>query len=50
MQKVVGSNPISRSQEKPRSGGAFLCPVDGYTVAVTFCLPISLPIRCHFWP
>src|SRR5689334_11238765 len=26
MQKVVGSNPISRSKEKPRSGGAFLCP------------------------
>jgi len=25
MQKVVGSNPFSRSKEKPRSGGAFLC-------------------------
>jgi hypothetical protein len=26
MQKVEGSNPFSRSKEKPRSGGAFLCP------------------------
>jgi hypothetical protein len=26
MQKVVGSNPISRSHEKPRSDGAFRCP------------------------
>ena len=26
MQKVEGSNPFSRSKEKPRSGGAFLGP------------------------
>jgi hypothetical protein len=25
MQKVVGSNPISRFDEKPLSGGAFRC-------------------------
>jgi hypothetical protein len=25
MQKVEGSSPFSRSQEKPRSGGVFLC-------------------------
>ena len=48
MQKVEGSNPFSRSNGKPRSGGAFLCPVDGRTVTMTFCLPASLPTRCHF--
>ncbi len=26
MQKVVGSNPISRSERKPRSGGVFSWP------------------------
>jgi hypothetical protein len=35
MQKVEGSNPFSRSQEKPRSGGAFLCPDSDYVDAVT---------------
>ena len=29
MQKVEGSNPFSRSKEKLRSGGAFLCPGSG---------------------
>jgi hypothetical protein len=42
MQKVEGSNPFSRSNEKPRSGGAFPCLVGGHSVAVTFCLPASL--------
>jgi hypothetical protein len=48
MQKVEGSNPFSRSQEKPRARGAFLCSVNGCTVAVTFCFPALLPNHCHF--
>jgi hypothetical protein len=35
MQKVEGSNPFSRSKEKPRFGGAFLCPGGGYATAPT---------------
>jgi hypothetical protein len=42
MQKVEGSNPFSRSQEKPRFGGAFLCLSQSNTDAVTFCLLESL--------
>jgi hypothetical protein len=35
MQKVEGSNPFSRSKEKPRSGGAFLCVGNGCVRAAT---------------
>ena len=35
MQKVVGSNPISRFERKPRSGGAFCVQIATYVDAVT---------------
>src|SRR3954469_4826444 len=55
MQKVEGSNPFSRSKEKPRSGGAFCvrsagtsrCRLLGYGPAA-HCWPISDPRNTAF--
>jgi hypothetical protein len=47
MQKVVGSNPISRFQEKPRSGWAFRCYREHRIMAVTAGLRLSLPVAAQ---